>query len=56
MKNHRQCLMRVSRNAGKYSVMSAVMVMVLLADKTEYILNLMVQSFGYHFQHFTALR
>jgi hypothetical protein len=36
--------------------MSAVMIMVLLADDTTYLLNLMVQSFGYHVQHFTALR
>eukprot|EP00802_Teleaulax_amphioxeia_P003302 Tamp_03305.p1 GENE.Tamp_03305~~Tamp_03305.p1 ORF type:complete len:794 (+),score=136.84 Tamp_03305:747-3128(+) len=38
-----------------FSVMSAVMIMVLLADDTTYLLNLMVQSFGYHVQHFTAL-
>jgi len=38
-----------------FSVMSCILIMVLLADKTSFLLNLFVQSIGYHIQHTTDL-
>jgi len=38
-----------------FSVMSSVLVMVLMADETQYLLNLMVQSLGHHLHHFVPL-